>query len=149
MEILEHAKLIALLAHLGQVDKGYNPYIEHPSAVASMVGTDELKTVAWMHDVVEDSPITIEDLRPYFPRDVVDAIDAITKRPNEDRAHYLNRVAENPMAARVKIADLTHNTDLSRIKNPTPRDFARAERYEEEIAFLVGALEEGCHGERD
>ena len=141
MEVLEHAKLIALSAHSGQVDKGGNPYIFHPKIVASMVETDELKTVAWLHDVVEHTPVTIEDLKLDFPQNIVNAVDAITRRTGENRIYYLNRITKNPMALRVKIADLTHNSDLSRIKHPSPEDYARVERYKNEIEFLTRMLE--------
>lgn len=139
MDNVKLAELIATGAHYGQVDKGGNPYINHPKTVASLVSTTDEKTVAWLHDVVEDTNIEIVDLYSLFSVWVVAAVDAITRKPNEDRQVYLNRVKANPIARVVKLADLKHNSDLSRIKRPlTQKDFDRYNRYQEEIKFLAG-----------
>lgn len=139
MDNVKLAELIATGAHYGQVDKGGNPYINHPKTVASLVNTTDEKTVAWLHDVVEDTNIEIVDLYSLFSVWVVAAVDAITRKPNEDRQVYLNRVKANPIARVVKLADLKHNSDLSRIKRPlTQKDFDRYNRYQEEIKFLAG-----------
>lgn len=128
---------LAKSAHEGQVDKGGKPYIEHPVAVASLVFTDEEKTVALLHDVVEDTPITLSDLQAQgFTTEVVTAVDCLTKRQGEALSDYLNRVKSNTLATTVKIADLTHNSDIRRIPSPTEKDFARVARYKKEIAYL-------------
>lgn len=128
---------LAKSAHEGQVDKGGKPYIEHPVAVASLVFTDEEKIVALLHDVVEDTPITLNDLREQgFTAEVVTAVDCLTKRQDEILGDYLNRVKSNALATTVKIADLTHNSDIRRIPNPTEKDLARVTRYKKEIAYL-------------
>jgi len=126
---------LASKAHEGQVDKGGNPYIEHPLAVERLVSKPKEGVVALLHDVVEDTDVTLEDLAP-FGRQVVKAVDAITQRAGESRDGYLTRVEANPIARIVKIADLTHNSDLSRIPHPTQRDFNRVKKYQEEIALL-------------
>lgn len=137
MEILKVAKLVATIAHSGQVDKGGNDYITHPEAVANAVETEEEKTVAWLHDVVEDTYVTLEDLAEVFPAEVVNAVDSITWRPNESREHYLHRVAANPIAVEVKIADLIHNSDLSRLNRAIYKnDRVRVARYAEELNWL-------------
>ena len=139
MEYIRLARLIATGAHCGQVDKGGNPYIEHPKTVAFLVSTKEEKIVAWLHDVVEDTDVTLSDLLTLFDYKTVKAVEAITRKDGEDRKAYLARVKANPIATRVKIADLTHNSDLSRIKRPlTDEDIERRRRYQEEIEYLRG-----------
>ena len=105
--------------------------------VASFVKTDDEKTVALLHDVVEDTSVTLQNLSDAgFSDAVVHAIDCVTKREGEALQAYLQRVKSDPLATTVKLADLKHNADLSRIPHPTEKDFARVERYKAEIAFL-------------
>lgn len=139
MEALRLAELIATGAHYGQVDKGGNPYIEHPKTVASLVMLEDEKIVAWLHDVVEDTNITLADLMPFFEPIIIAAVASITRGKDEPRDEYLKRVKADPIATRVKIADLRHNSDLSRIKRPlTQKDLDRYNRYQEEIKYLEG-----------
>lgn len=134
---IELAEIIATEAHIGQVDKGGNPYICHPATVASLVETQDEKIVAWLHDIVEDTTVTLEDLRKFgFTDEIIDAVNAITRRQGESRKDYLNRVKQNPIAIQVKIADLKHNSDISRIPNPTSKDYERVKRYKREINEL-------------
>jgi len=130
----EAALKIAMKAHSGQLDKGGHPYIEHPITVAGMVEGDA-KIVALLHDVIEDGGIKLHELSCFSP-DIVSAVDAISQRTNETRRAYLGRVKNNELARIVKIADLTHNSDLSRIQNPTKRDRDRVIEYREELTFL-------------
>lgn len=135
MEKLETiAKQVAVKAHQGQLDKGGQPYITHPEFVANQVTGDETKAVAWLHDVVEDTPVTFDDLRAAgLSETVVAGVDAITKRGNEDYEAYLERVAANPLAKAVKLADLNHNMDTSRLKTIDDKTKVRLEKYR--IAF--------------
>ncbi|TCL74230.1 HD domain-containing protein [Hydrogenispora ethanolica] len=128
---------LAKAAHEGQFDKGGNPYILHPIAVSEMVKTEDEKIVALLHDVVEDTSITLDDLRKrgFSPR-IVDAVDAITKRDGVGYEEYIRRVSQNSLARNVKIADMTHNMDLSRIANPSQKDFERIARYEKTLRLL-------------
>jgi hypothetical protein len=124
--------------HEGQTDKSGRPYIEHPLRVSQLVrgGIDEILT-ALLHDVVEDTPVTLEDLRTKGCSDrIVEAVDCVTRRDGERREDYLKRVKGNETARRVKLADLTHNSDLSRISNPTEQDFRRVENYRKEKEYL-------------
>lgn len=135
--MLNKALELAKAAHAGQLDKGGEPYISHPIAVAAMVETEEEKTVALLHDVVEDTPVTLEELRRQgFPELVMEAVDILTKRPGSDYRDYIQRVKQNPLALTVKIADMTHNMDLSRIKNPQAKDFARIQKYNKILGEL-------------
>ena len=131
---------LAKKAHEGQIDKAGNPYIEHPLRVSRLVkgGVDEMLT-ALLHDVVEDTPMTLADLRAMgYSEKVVAAVDCMTRRNEETRQAYLERLKPNETARRVKLADLTHNSDLSRIANPTERDYRRIENYQKEKAYLQG-----------
>lgn len=121
---------IATEAHKGQFDKAGVPYINHPIAVANLVENSDAKIVALLHDVIEDTNITINNLIDYgFKKTIIDAIEVLTRKENEDYEQYLIRVKANSLAIEVKIADLTHNSDITRIQNPTKEDFERTEKY--------------------
>lgn len=137
--LYKKAVWIAQEAHKGQTDKGGNPYIEHPLYVASQVDTTELKIVAVLHDALEDSDVTAEDLRREgFPEHVVEAITVLTHEDGNEEAYldYIRRVSGNAMAAAVKRADLLHNMDISRIPNPTEKDKKRRAKYERAYQLL-------------
>ncbi len=137
--LYKKAVWIAQEAHKGQTDKGGNPYIEHPLYVASQVDTTELKIVAVLHDTLEDSDVTAEDLRREgFPEHVVEAITVLTHEDGNEEAYldYIRRVSGNAMAAAVKRADLLHNMDISRIPNPTEKDKKRRAKYERAYLLL-------------
>jgi (p)ppGpp synthase/HD superfamily hydrolase len=138
MEKLETiAKRIAEHAHIEQVDKAGQPYISHPEFVASNVVGDEAKAVAWLHDVVEDTPLTFNDLRAEgLSEKVIEAVDALTKRETESYEAYLERVAANPLAKIVKLADLNHNMDTSRLKTIDDKTKVRLEKYKMAFMFL-------------
>ena len=124
---LYQAERVATAAHEGQKRWGGEPYIIHPRAVAEACPYVEQKIVAWLHDVVEDTSWTLEDLRIYnFTPKIIDAVDAMTQRVNESYANYILRVKENPIARVVKIKDITHNlTDIKPGKNRDKYEVAR------------------------
>ena len=133
----EKAYKIAKKAHLGQVDKAGEDYIKHPEKVASFVKTDEEKAVAYLHDVIEDTELTLENLYEYdFSKEVIEAVDIITKKRGEDYQSYLNSVKKNKLARAVKLADLRHNSDLTRLAKVTEKDIKRKEKYQKAIDFL-------------
>ena len=133
----EKAYEIAKRAHLGQVDKAGEDYIKHPEMVASFVKTDEEKAVAYLHDVIEDTELILEDLNKYdFSKEVLEAVDIITKKRGEDYQSYLNSVKKNKLARAVKLADLRHNSDLTRLIKVTEKDIKRKEKYQKAIDFL-------------
>jgi (p)ppGpp synthase/HD superfamily hydrolase len=140
---LNKAISLAHIAHDGQVDKGGSPYIGHPLRVMNNVETVEEKIVAVLHDAVEDSDLTLEDLRvARFSDFIVGAIAAITKAEGEKRNDYLRRVMDNPLALRVKIADMIDNADISRMDNPTEKDRERTRIYKKNILKLQKKLKE-------
>ncbi len=132
------AERIAKLAHEVQIDKAGAPYWHHPAFVADHVTTPEAKAVGWLHDVVEDTDWTLEALlqEGIWP-EVVEGVDAVTKRKGEAYEAYLDRVKVNPLAMEVKLADLLHNMDLGRIAQPTEKDFARIKKYRWAVDYLT------------
>ena len=133
----EKAYEIAKKAHSGQIDKAGEDYIKHPEKVASFVETDEEKAVAYLHDVIEDTELTLEDLYEYgFSKEVIEAVDIITKKKGENYQSYLNSVKKNELARVVKLADLRHNSDLTRLAKVTEKDIERKEKYQKAIDFL-------------
>ncbi len=124
-------------AHEGQLDKGGRDYFLHPHTVAGMVSGEDEKIVAYLHDVVEDTNMTITDLRrEHFSEEVLEAINMLTKLPNQDYDDYIKAISKNPLAKAVKMADLKHNSDLSRIPNPEEKDYRRAEKYKKYLQWL-------------
>lgn len=140
MATLERAIELAARHHAGQVDKAGQPYILHPLRVMFGVKTPEQRMAAVMHDIVEDTSITFDDLRAEgFPPAVVSAVEALTKHKGEERLHAARRAAANDIARAVKMADVRDNMDLSRIPNPTERDRERLGEYAQVLALLLDA----------
>ena len=113
---LYRAIALATRAHEGQKDKCGNPYIEHPLRVAVMADTVEKKIVAVLHDIVEDTNITISDIADQFGSNIAQAIDAITHRNHESRHSYYERVKLNPLAHAVKLLDILDNLCEERLE---------------------------------
>lgn len=113
---LNEAIVVATWAHVTQVDKAGQPYILHPLRVMLSMDTDEERMVAALHDVVEDTDVTLAKLRQAgFAEDVTSAVDALTRRDGEPyMPDYIDRVAANPLARKVKLADLADNLSPSR-----------------------------------
>ena len=140
MSTLERAIQIAAQAHAGQVDKAGQPYILHPLRVMLRVDGDHERIAAVLHDVVEDSDVTVAQLEAEdFPPEVLDAVRALTKLPGETRIDAAARAARNPVALVVKLADNAENMDLSRIASPTAKDHARLEEYRAVRKLLLAA----------
>lgn len=114
MNSLQRAIEIARDKHDGQTDKIGKPYISHPIRVMKSLTNKKDKIVAVLHDVIEDSDTTLDDLLPYFDDDVIDALDSITRREDEDYKAYIKRVKDNPIAKRVKLQDIKDNLDPKR-----------------------------------
>ncbi len=127
---------IAKRAHKGQVDKAGVNYINHPLNVAKSLSKENERIVALLHDVVEDTEVTLKDLAKFFDDEIVNAVDAITHRLNETYDEYLNRVKLNPLALKVKLKDIENNMDLSRIAHPTEKDYARLKKYQYALKVL-------------
>ena len=143
-ELTKKALKICFDAHKDQVDKSGIPYVTHPLHLAEQM-PDKISTcVALLHDVVEDSEdYSLEDLeKAGFPEEITKRVALLT---NDDSVPYMDYVAAlkgDPVARRVKLADLEHNSDLSRIDHPTERDYERIRKYQTAIAFLEGRIGE-------
>jgi (p)ppGpp synthase/HD superfamily hydrolase len=128
--MLNKAIEIAAKAHDGQLDKCGEPYILHPLRVMLTRKTEIERVCAVMHDVIEDSFITIEDLRSEgFSEEVLSILDCLTKRVMEEYDDYISRVLTNDIACQIKLADLNDNMDPDRIKCCTEKDMLRIEKY--------------------
>lgn len=127
---LEDTIRLALQAHRGQRDKAGQPYILHPLRVMLAMDSEAERMTAVLHDVVEDSRVTLGELRRRgFPKRVVAAVDALTRRQGETYEAFIQRLKPNPLASKVKLADLKDNMDLSRLRAPKARDLERLKRY--------------------
>ena len=135
--MVDLALSIARQAHEGQLDKAGVNYIEHPIYVASQVATEEGKAVALLHDVIEDSHYTAEELlQAGLPETVVTAVQILSNKKGQDYQTYLENVKSNSLARVVKLADLKHNSDLSRLSSITEKDRERLKKYKKAIDFL-------------
>lgn len=143
MSQIETAISIALDAHKGQVDKAGAAYILHPLRIMGAMSNDAERVVALLHDVLEDSSYTAMDLLAEgISADAVEAIIALTKALDSKGVpvayeKYLIQVKSNPLACRVKLADLEDNMDLSRLNKVTKKDIQRVEKYQKAKAFLL------------
>ncbi|ENX41643.1 HD domain-containing protein [Acinetobacter sp. NIPH 2100] len=138
MATLEQAIAFAAQQHSGQVDKANVPYILHPLRVMLNVPSIEHKIVAVLHDVLEDTETSIDDLyRLAFEPQIIEAIIALTKQKGESRIEAAQRTVQNPLARVVKLADITDNMDLSRIPSPTIKDFERMKQYQQVRDILL------------
>ena len=136
-ELTRKAMKLAYDAHHGAYDKGGMPYIHHPLHLAEQMTTEEETAAALLHDVIEDTDISAEDLISMgFPPRVTEAVVLLTKPLGADYFDYVRRVAENPIAKKVKLADLMHNSDISRIPDVTETDLARLEKYKKALEIL-------------
>jgi len=134
---LERALSIASTAHTGQVDKAGQPYVLHPLRVMLRLTDPDARIVAALHDVVEDTDVTLDDLRAEgFSPAVLAGVDAVTRRNEETYDEFLLRAAADPIGRQVKRADLQDNLDPTRLPNPTERDLRRLEKYRRALATL-------------
>lgn len=133
------AKEFARQAHAGQVDKGGHDYFSgHLAAVAAKCCRDDLRAIAWLHDVLEDTDTTSEDLQKAgFSRHIIDTVQVLTHHENESYEQYIRRIKRNPSARMIKRADLESNMDLSRIPDPSPKDLQRLEKYKKALDMLT------------
>ena len=137
----EYTKLalrICYQAHKNQLDKSGLPYVFHPFHIAEQMKDEDTTIAALLHDVVEDTYVTIDDLKKYgFSEEVISAISVMTHDPKVEYMDYIKRVKKNPIAAAVKLEDLKHNSDLTRLDEVTAKDIQRNEKYKEAIEFLT------------
>ena len=130
MTLLERAIQIAVNAHAGQPGKDGFPYILHPLRLMMKVSTNDEKIVAVLHDTVEDTSVTFEDLRKEgFPETVLDALKLLTHEKEVPYEEYVERIKPNPLARKVKLADLEDNSDIRRLSGIEDKDLQRLKKY--------------------
>jgi len=140
-DALSAAIALAATAHAGQVDKGGRPYILHVLRVMLACQTEQERTVAALHDVVEDCGYTVSDIRAQFGGAVAAGVDAMTRRDGESYTAFIERCASDPIARVVKLADLADNMDVSRLgREITDEDGRRLRKYAAARDLLIGSM---------
>jgi (p)ppGpp synthase/HD superfamily hydrolase len=130
MSDLQRAIEIAVLAHKGQSRKNGDPYILHPLRLMHAVPSTREKIVAVLHDVVEDTSVTMDQLKSEgFSPEILDALALVTHDGNEPYDEYINNIKTNPIARSVKLADLRDNSNLHEIPELNDKDLARVKKY--------------------
>lgn len=136
--MFEKALNIALKAHNGQTDKAGKPYILHPIRVSLRCCTDNERIVALLHDVIEDTAITTDNLYSAgFSKTIVDAILSVTKRKGENYSDFIERCSLNPIGRVVKIHDIEDNMDITRLDSLTEDDVKRLNKYIKAYKYLT------------
>lgn len=130
------AMQMAFEAHNGQVDKSGVPYIYHPIHLAEQMETEEETIVALLHDTVEDTEITFEELEKEFSYDIIQALKLLTHDESIEYMEYVKAIKDNSIARKVKLADLRHNSDESRLEHLTDKDKKRNQKYKKAIEIL-------------
>ncbi|MGH8095885.1 MULTISPECIES: phosphohydrolase [Stenotrophomonas] len=137
MDWVARARMLALEAHAGQVDKAGHPYIGHVGRVAAAVrGDDEAEAVAWLHDVIEDCPAFAGQVQA-FPAPLQDAVRLLSRTSAADADTYYARISADPLALKVKLADIADNADEARLAS---LDAATAERLRDKYRQALAAL---------
>ena len=137
-ELINKAKRLAFEYHKDQRDRAGKPYLEHLKTVADGLSIKEEDYIcaAWLHDIVEDHNYSVEKIRAEFGDKIASAVIAISKIKGESYQDYLNRVKSNEIARIVKLSDLAHNMQLSRLPKVTLKDLQRVEKYKKAKEFL-------------
>lgn len=140
--MLNKAITIATKAHEEQVDKGGQAYILHPLRVMLSTENDIERICAVLHDVVEDTEVTLEYLKEQgFTEEIIAVVDALTRRKYESYDEFISRIIRtSKLACRVKLADLKDNMDISRINNPNEKDYKRIDKYSKATERLRGEI---------
>ncbi len=137
-ELTRKAIKLAFKAHEGQLDRAGLPYILHPLHVAEQMKDEDTCVIALLHDVIEDTDVTLEDLREYgFTEVQVAGVESMTREDDEDYFEYIRDVKKNPLAVKVKLEDLKHNSDVSRMIEVTDRDRQRLDKYKKAMEILL------------
>ena len=135
--LTKKAMELAYTAHHGQVDKTGIPYIYHPIHLAEQMTSEETVCIALLHDVVEDTDITFDDLQKEgFSDEIIIALKLLTHTSGEPYMEYISKIKQNPLATEVKLADLKHISDLSRLDSVDDKALKRTEKYKKAIALL-------------
>ena len=142
-DVTRKAMKICYDAHAGQVDKSGVPYVFHPIHVAEQMDDESSTVVALLHDVVEDTDLSLDDLRGEgFGEEVIAALSLLTHDADVAYHDYVRKIKTNEIATKVKLADLSHNSDLTRLlREPNEKDLERIEKYRISQQILLGEIE--------
>lgn len=136
-ELTKKAMKLCFDAHKNQVDKSGMPYVFHPICLAEKMDTEESIVVALLHDVVEDTDYTLGDLREMgFGDAIIEALTLMTHDPDVPYMDYVKAIGTNPLATKVKLADLRHNSDLGRLNQIDQKALERVKKYKKAIEYL-------------
>ena len=137
-KLTKKALLISFNAHKDQHDKSGMPYVYHPYEVASRMNDEYSTCTALLHDVVEDTDITLDDLsKEGFPREIIEALSCMTHDKSVPYDEYIKMIKTNPIATKVKLADLEHNSNPDRLDNIDEKMQQRFEKYNKARAYLL------------
>lgn len=136
-ELTKKALKISFNAHKDQLDKSGMPYVYHPFHLAEQMDDEYSTCVALLHNVVEDTDMTLDDLSKIFPKEVTDAIALMTHNDSVPYLDYVKEIKTNPIASKVKLADLKHNSDLTRLDTVDDKALERVEKYKKAINILT------------
>lgn len=135
--LTKKAMNIAYNAHKDKYDKGGVPYIIHPFCVAEKMKDEKTTVAALLHDVVEDTKLTFNDLiKEGIPEDIIEALMYLTRNENDDYMEYICKIKCNNIACAVKKEDIIHNSDITRLNNISEKDIKRIEKYKKALEFL-------------
>ena len=140
-KLTKKAMIIAYNAHMNQFDRAGVPYIYHPIHLAEQMDTEIECIVALLHDVVEDTDVTFEQLKKEFSGEVIEVLKLLTHDKNTDYMEYIMKLKKNPIAKKIKIADIKHNLDETRLEKVTSKDIARRNKYKKALEILEGKSE--------
>lgn len=135
-KMTREAMKIAYNAHYNQFDRAGVPYIYHPIHLAENMDSEIACVVALLHDVVEDTDIRMEELAKTFPKEVIEILKLLTHDKEVDYMEYIKGIKENAIARKVKIEDILHNADETRLDTITEEDIVRREKYKKALEFL-------------
>ena len=139
-ELTIKAMQLAYDAHHGQLDKSGVPYIFHPFHVAEQMNDEYTVCVALLHDIVEDTEVTIVMLEKEFPPEITEAVRLLTYDKELPYSEYVRNIRRSPIAVKVKLADIEHNSDFSRLTDASPAEIKRLrKKYEEAKLILTSA----------
>lgn len=139
-KLTQKAMQIAYVAHHGQTDCNGMPYVFHPYHLAEQMDDEISCCVALLHDVAEDTEVTLDELAKNFPQEVIEALKLLTHEKDTDYFEYVRRIKGNPTAKKVKLADLAHNMDRSRIVDSSAVSAEKLNKWDEKYGKAMEIL---------
>lgn len=139
-KLTNKAMQIAYMAHHGQTDCNGIPYVFHPYHLAEQMDDEISCCVALLHDVAEDTEVTLDELGKDFPQEIIEALKLLTHEKDTDYFDYVRRIKDNPIAKKVKLADLAHNMDRTRIVDCSVVSTEKLDKWDEKYSKAIKIL---------